>query len=206
MMKTVAPTIAALDVVDPPQAWADLGFVLEGDSCWISGIRHRLGAEGRGVVSWALRGLDVDDVDGLLTSPSDQPAQPTPAHPNGVIALDHLVVMTPDIERTTKAIETAGLELRRTRDTDQYGPPFRQAFFKLGEVVLEVIGAVEPRNDKPARFFGLAFTVANLDATAAYLGDRLHAAKPAVQPGRRIATLDKEAGSAVAMAFMSPEP
>jgi hypothetical protein len=155
-------------------------------------------------VAWALRGLDVSDVDGLPTSLSDEPPQETPDHPNGVIALDHLVVSTPDIERTTKAIEAVGLELRRTRDTDQYGPPFRQTFFKLGDVVLEVIGPVEPRNDKPARFFGLAFTVADLDATARYLGDRLRPAKDAVQPGRRIATLDKAAGSAVAMAFMSP--
>jgi hypothetical protein len=200
------PTIAALDVVDPPDAWAGLGFALDDDSCWISGIRHRLGTAPRGIGAWAVRGLEVDDVDGLITSPSDEPAQPTPAHPNGVTALDHLVVMTPDIERTTKAIEAAGLELRRTRDTDQYGPPFRQTFFKLGEVVLEVIGPVEPRNDKPARFYGLAFTVADLDATADYLGPRLHPAKAAVQPGRRIATLDKNAGSGVAMAFMSPEP
>ena len=199
------PTIASLDIVDPPEAWTDLGFVVEDGSCWISGIRHRLGADGRGIVGWALRGLDVDDVDGLITAASDEPPQPTPAHPNGVVSLDHLVVMTPDIERTTKAIEATGLELRRTRDTDQYGPPFRQTFFKLGEVVLEVIGPVEPRNDKPARFFGLAFTVDDLDATAAYLGARLHPPKPAVQPGRKIATLDRDAGSAVAMAFMSPE-
>jgi catechol 2,3-dioxygenase-like lactoylglutathione lyase family enzyme len=180
--------------------------LVDDGSCWVSGIRHRLGAEGRGIVSWALRDLDVGDVDGLPTSTSDEQPPPTPAHPNGVVSLDHLVVMTPDIDRTTAAIEAAGLELRRVRDTDQYGPPFRQAFFKLGEVVLEVIGPVEPRNEKPARFFGLAFTVADLDATAAYLGPRLRPPKDAVQPGRQIATLDKAAGSSVAMAFMSPAP
>ena len=48
--------------------------------------------------------------------------------------------------------------------------------------------------------------MADLDATARYLGDRLHPAKGAVQPGRRIATLDRGAGSTVAMAFMSPGP
>jgi hypothetical protein len=197
-------TIASVFLADPPELWADLGFVVDDGSCWVSGIRHRLGADGRGIESWALRGLDVDDVDGLVTSVSDEPPHGTPAHPNGVITLDHLVVTTPDIDRTTKAIEAIGLDLRRTRETDQYGPPFRQTFFKLGEVVLEVIGPVEPRNDKPARFFGLAFTVADLDATARFLGDRLRPAKDAVQPGRRIATLDKAAGSTVAIAFMSP--
>ncbi|MBV9662995.1 MAG: glyoxalase, partial [Actinobacteria bacterium] len=63
---------------------------------------------------------------------------------------------------------------------------------------------LDPTGDGPARFYGLAFTVADLDATAAYLGDRLRPAKDAVQPGRRIATLDKSAGSSVAIAFMSP--
>jgi len=203
-MRAADVTISALEVVDPPQAWSDLGFVVDDATCWVSGIRFRLGAEGRGIVSWALRGLDVHDLDGLATSPSDEEPQPTPAHPNGVVALDHLVVTTPDISRTVDAVEATGLALRRVRDTDQYGPPFRQAFFKLAEVVLEVIGPVEPRSEKPARFFGLAFTVDDLDATAAWLGDRLHRPKDAVQPGRRIATLDKGAGSAVAMAFMSP--
>ncbi|MDQ1375067.1 MAG: hypothetical protein QOJ09_2405, partial [Actinomycetota bacterium] len=143
------------------------------------------------------------EVDGLPTASSEEPARPTPAHPNGVTDLDHLVLMTPDIGRTTAAIEATGLPLRRTRETDQYGPPFRQTFFKLGDVVLEVIGPVEPRNDKPAHFYGLAFTVADLDATASYLGDRLHPPKDAVQPGRRIATLDRDAGSSVPIAFMS---
>ena len=124
-------------------------------------------------------------------------------HPNGVIELDHLVVFTPDHQRTLAAIQAAGMELRRIRDADTYETPMRQGFFKLGPVILEVIGPVEPTGDGPARFFGLAFTVADLDATAAYLGDRLRPAKAAVQPGRRIATLDKSAGSTVAIAFMS---
>ena len=43
----------------------------------------------------------------------------------------------------------------------------------------------------------------DLDATARYLGDRLGTVKDAVQPDRRIASLRKEAGLAVPMAFMS---
>ena len=84
----------------------------------------------------------------------------------------------------------------------------QQAFFKLGEVILELVGPAEPQADAgPPRFFGLAFTVRDLDETAAFLGDRLHAAKDAVQPGRRIATLDKAlGGSSVPIAFMTPEP
>jgi hypothetical protein len=57
---------------------------------------------------------------------------------------------------------------------------------------------------EPARFYGIAFTVDDLDATAALLGDRLGRVKDAVQPGRRIATLRREAGAGIPLAFMSP--
>ena len=202
------PTIASLFLADPPVVWRAIGFAVDEDGgCAVSGLRILLGRGPRKISEWALRDWDgPDDVDGLPTRRSDDPVEATPAHPNGVIGLDHLVLMTPDISRTTAAIEAAGLELRRTRDTDQYGPPFRQTFFKLGEVVLEVIGPVEPQGDKPTRFYGLAFTVADLDAAAAYLGDRLRPPKDAVQPGRRIATLDRAAGSSIPIAFMSPDP
>jgi hypothetical protein len=80
-----------------------------------------------------------------------------------------------------------------------------QTFFKLREVVLELIGpAVPDELDTPAHFYGLAFTVEDLDATAAFLGDKLGRVKDAVQPGRQIATLRKEASAGLAVAFMSP--
>jgi hypothetical protein len=56
----------------------------------------------------------------------------------------------------------------------------------------------------PARFWGLAFTVADLDAIAERLGNRLSGPRDAVQPGRRIATLRGEAGIGPAVAFMTP--
>jgi hypothetical protein len=58
--------------------------------------------------------------------------------------------------------------------------------------------------ETPARFFGLAFTSEDLDLTAKTMGQALHTPKDAVQPGRRIATLDKSAGSTIGIAIMSP--
>jgi hypothetical protein len=81
-----------------------------------------------------------------------------------------------------------------------------QAFFRLDQTILEVVGPATGSGPGPARFWGLAFTVTNLGTTAAVLGSRLLPAIDAVQPGRRIATLDRSAGSSVAMAFLSPEP
>ena len=200
--------LAALLVGDPPDVWADLGFVVDDGAVHVSGVRHVLGGEKKGIRDWSIRGLgaDVDGIDGAAFGLPAGDAQPTPAHPNGVFALDHLVVVSPDLGRTIGALEAAGLDLRRTRDTGTYGAPMQQAFFKLGEVILELVGPKEPSGDGPIRFYGLAWTVRDLDETAAFLGDRLKPAKDAVQPGRRIATLASSGGSTVPHAFMSPEP
>jgi len=83
----------------------------------------------------------------------------------------------------------------------------RQMFFRLGEVILEVIGQQDVAGEGDPGFFGLALTVDDLDAVAASLGPALGDAKDAVQEGRRIATLrHRDLGMSVAMALMSPEP
>ena len=83
----------------------------------------------------------------------------------------------------------------------------RQLFFRLGEVILEVVGQPDVAGAGDPGFFGLAITVTDLDATARLLGEHLGAAKDAVQEGRRIATLrHRDLGMSVATAFMSPEP
>ncbi len=203
--------IVALEVADPPAAWIDLGFTVD-DSvtpptgggralCAIDGIAYVLGAAGKGITTWAVEGLADKDADGLPVGPTVT-AGSAVHHPNGVVALDHLVISTPNLGRTIERFEEAGLELRRTRDAGR----IHQAFFKIGDVILETIGPPQPSGDGPARFWGLAWTVEDLDATAAFMGDRLRPAKDAVQKGRRIATLDRSAGSSVAQAFMSPGP
>ena len=123
----------------------------------------------------------------------------TGTHRNGVTTIDHIVVTSPDDERTISALQAVGLEPRRTR---AHGS-MRQTFFRLGPVILELVGPSEPNDDGPARFWGIAFTVDDLDATAAFLGEHLGPVKDAVQPGRRIASLRKQAGLAVPIAFMS---
>lgn len=201
--------LAALVVADPPELWRDLGFVVDEDGiALVGGVRLALGAGGSGVRAWALRGLsqETDEIDGLASGPAGTdpaPVSPAPPHPNGVVALDHLVVATPDLDRTIAAIGAAGIEMRRVRDAGSAAAPTRQAFFRVGEVVLEVVGPVERRDDGPARFWGLAWTVRDLAGTAAFLGDRLRPAKDAVQRGRRIATLERAAGSTVPHAFLS---
>jgi hypothetical protein len=182
-----------------------VGFTVDAaGNCLIGDVRLVVEGGRQGLCAWSLGGVDSGGgIDGLAThraAGATQATQTRPAeHPNGVVAIDHVVVTSPDPARTINALQAVGLEPRRTRDSGA----MRQTFFRLGPVILELVGPPAPDGDGPARFWGVAFTVADLDATARYLGDRLGRVKDAVQPGRRIASLRKEAGLAVPMAFMS---
>ena len=124
------------------------------------------------------------------------------------LAIDHVVVFTPELERTIAAFESNGVRCRRIREV---GPPdqqLRQAFFRFGEVIAEVVQvpAEQVGPDGTARFWGLTITVADLDRAVADLGERVGTVRDAVQPGRRIATLRKEAGLGLAVALITPQP
>jgi catechol 2,3-dioxygenase-like lactoylglutathione lyase family enzyme len=208
-------TIDEILVGDPPEAWAAAGFAIDDDSsCRIGHVRVRLVGRdaGKRVLGWSLRevpdgALATGRLDGLPTTASTAPPAEPASHPNGATAIDHVVVLCPDLARTVAAVSALGLSPRGERDSDTYGAPMRQVFFRLGEVILELVGSPDAPGEGDAGFFGLAFTVADLDAAAALLGEHLGEAKEAVQPGRRIATLrHRDLGMSVATALMSPEP
>ncbi len=208
------PTIDEIVVGDEPERWRDAGFTVDDDGvCRIGHVRIALvgRAGAKRIRDWSLRDLTVDgslaDLDGLPTRVSLAPVDAPAAHANGVVLIDHIVLATPDPERTTRAFEAVGLRALRTRPTDTYGAPLLQTFFRTGEVIVELIGPQEPGGDGPTTFFGLAYTVADLDDTTAMLGAAIGAAKDAVQPGRRIATLrHRELDISVPTAFLSPDP
>jgi hypothetical protein len=77
----------------------------------------------------------------------------------------------------------------------------------MGEVVLELVGPPAPDpTGGPAAFWGLAFTVASIQEAVDFLGsDLVSEPKPAVQPGRWIATVRSAAGLTVPLALMSDE-
>lgn len=203
-METREPELAELAIADPPEAWAALGFHVDDHHLDLGGIRMRLGVPGRGIAAWSLRGVNaMGSIDGL-PSPVPRVLRPPPfaTHPNGATGIDHVVILTPDFQRTAAALRRAGMPLRRTREAPGN---VRQGFRRIGPAILELVDAPQIEGGD-ARFWGLAITVVDLDALAADLGDRLSPIRPAVQPGRRIATLRASAGLTPAVAFMSPEP
>lgn len=206
-------TVDEIAIGDPPEAWREVGFTLDPatDTVVIGSVRLRLvGSDGeRGMHGWALRGIaaDTSDVDGIPTLASTRAAPEPQTHPCGALNIDHVVLLTGDGERTATAFSAvSGMEVRRIREADIGGQPMSQRFFRLGEVVLEIVSP-GGADAAPASFYGLGITVADLDALPARYGDALGAVRPAVQPGRRVAVLKhRRVGMSVPLIFMTPEP
>ncbi|MBA3281635.1 MAG: hypothetical protein H0U29_05345, partial [Acidimicrobiia bacterium] len=189
--------IAEITVAGEPAEWRRAGFHVDGDLMPARGATLRLAGatSGRRITGWTLRGRVAAELDGLPTSVTTDPAQAPspPVHPNGVLGVDHVVAFSPDLDRTVAALEAAGLDLRRVREGPTPAGAMRQAFFRLGDTIVEAVsgdaGTGLGADVAPATWFGLALDVTDLDATGALLGDGLGAVKEAVQEGRRIATL-----------------
>jgi catechol 2,3-dioxygenase-like lactoylglutathione lyase family enzyme len=210
-----SPTIDEVVLADAPARWSQLGFTVARDVVQLGSVRLRLaGADaGRGIVGWSLRGLMSSELDGLATTVSQSPPlEPAPAHANGIASIDHIVAMTPDLDRSVGALRAAGLDLRRVREEPTPAGAPRQAFFRLGREILEVVQ--EPEHvvaerhgaNRPARLWGLALLAADLDRAVAAMSPHVGAVRDAVQPGRRIATVKRSAGLAVPVALMSARP
>jgi hypothetical protein len=204
------PTVDELRIADAPESWEAVGFAIDRDLCRVGGVRIRLAGPdaGRGIVGWSVRDVATADLDGLPTAISEEPPDAPDEHPNGCVRIDHIVIFTPDLERTIGSLGDAGIGVRRVRDAGTAESPVRQGFFRLGEVILEADehDGSRAKPDASATFWGLAFVVPDLDALAELLGDRIGSAREAVQPGWRIATLRRAAGLSVPVAFMTPEP
>jgi hypothetical protein len=209
-------TIDEILIADEPARWSALGFQVREGLCTIGSVHLRFTGDStrQGIVGWTLREILSTELDGLSTkrsrSPMPDPVQ-APPHPNGIVALDHVVVMSPTLDRTVSALQDAGLDLRRIREQPTPAGAPRQAFFRLGTEILEIVQIPETAleraggADAPARFWGLAALTENLERTVEHMDGKVSPIRAAVQPSRRIATLKREAGLTVPLALMSPD-
>jgi hypothetical protein len=207
-----APTIDELVLADDPARWAQLGFAVRDGCCTLGAVRLRFldAAPARGILGWSLRDIASTELDGLATTRSRRPPpEAAQEHPNGVLAIDHVVATSPDLDRSVRALQDAGLQLRRIREEPTPAGAPRQAFFRLGAEILELVQepaevlARAGRETGGARFWGLALRAPDLERTASSLGEHVGSIRPAVQPGRRIATLRRSGGLAIPVALMS---
>ena len=190
--------LVQLTVGGTSHLWQRLGLrVDDSQTCRIGQVTLQLNdGVPPGHLQWAFD-PQVSSIDGIISAsrvPDSEMVSSTFLH------VDHVVVMTDSLERTSAAIEErTGLELRRTRDA---GKGVRQAFHRSGEVVIEVVQA--PHVTAP-QLWGFVLVAPRFDEVVSRLGESvLSVPKDAVQPGRRITTVRREVGLGVNVALISP--
>jgi len=210
-IEDVTAQVEWLEVVGDADVWRSLGLVVGADGLIpLMGTCIRVldasDQSAAGLVGWSLSGtrdeLHGTSIDGLATSVVEPTGPVFGQHEVGASGLDHVVVMTNDLDRTTGAItEATGNVLKRVREVGT----MRQGFHRMGRggLIVEVVERPEIE-DGPASFWGLVINVDDLDAACDRIGDgRISAPKDAVQPGRRIATVAKDVGLGLPVALMT---
>lgn len=171
--------LATVRIGGDPAAWEALGFTVDGGAIALANGEIRF--EG-----------DVPGVSGLVAGA----APPAATHANGALWLDHVVLTTRSLDDASARVEAEfGLPRRRVREAG----PTRYAFHRferVGEAPGCIVEIVE-RADAAERWWGLVVVVADLEA----LG---YAPRPAVQPGRSIATVPHTSGLGFPVALMTP--
>ena len=200
-MTSLIEVVVAADV----EPWESIGLRVADGCSWIGGVCLRFvpaAASGPRIVGWTLAGspLQPTEIDGLGTAHVDDVQPQSWVHPLGAESFDHFVVMTSSLERTCGEIErVTGQPLKRVR----LAGAVRQGFPRLGPLIFD--GVENDRVTDPiASFWGFVLIVDDIHELAGRLGpDLLSPPKPAVQPGRFIASFRSQAGLGLPIALMS---
>lgn len=191
--------LVQLEVGGSIEPWRRLGLQFGSDnSCRIGQVNLLINEHApSGSLKWAFD-RPLANIDGISSGIAHAPSEFVA---DDFVRVDHVVVMTDSLERTSSAIvEIAGLDQRRVREA---GDGVRQAFHRSGEVIIEVV-----QNTKAvgASLWGFVLVANDLDDVVARLGESVVSEpKAAVQPGRRITTVRSSVGLGVNVALMSPD-
>ena len=207
----MAHALKRLVIGDDPDAWRTAGFSVIGNEIVFGKVTVELaGTSGaRGVLGWRIDGV-ASDVAGIRTVPSaGEVVSPAPRsgldNTNAIFAIDHVVVETGDLDQTVRDFVEVGMsERRRGQITTPHGER-GQSFLWAGRVIIEIVGPIEARSDQRVGIWGLALVSANLQTTSHVLAENISEPRDAIQPGRKIATVNHRAlDISVPIVVMSP--
>jgi hypothetical protein len=199
--------LVALHVGGALTPWQAIGLTFDEFTCTLADVDVVVSGETPGLHGWTIDvGRDeIIEIDGIRTTlvsgTTPRPSMSTIGRQK-VIGLDHVVVNTDNIDRTTQAITAAlGLEVRRER---QLGNGAVQRFHKLENTIIEVVSG--PHITQPgASLWGMVASVDDLFELAEELGENTTSPpKKATQPGRYISTVRGSVSLGVPFALMTP--
>jgi hypothetical protein len=170
------PILTAVSVPDRAERWEALEFEVVAGAVVLPDVSVLLQASRMAVTIDGI--TELPEGLALAEAPATAVERRYRAHPNAATGIDHVVAVTPHFDATAAALDTVGIPLRRVRDAGG----FRQGFRRLGAPILELVEA--PQAPATA-WWGLTLTVPDLGALPE---DLVSPPKPAVQPGRFIAT------------------
>lgn len=165
-----------LGVPGDEQAWAALGFGVDGGEFTVGRVRCSIGASG-----WGFDEIHSDPTVLGVRTIECLVAEPT-THPSGVTAADHIVYTVPDLNSAVAALNAVlgSAPRRRFHPRGPEGP--EMAFYRVGDAFIEVVAS----GREPA-LIGLALKTPDLDATVAQMrlcGGPISDPRAAVQGGR----------------------
>ena len=208
MSSTDRPRLTAIELGADPASWAGAGFTVVDGCVNVDGVSIELVPGLVGVASLSFDRLPegVESLDGVKLHVA--PLAGSAEHANGAVRIDQVVLATPEFERTAEALAGLGLALRREavrKVDDDEGGDIRQGFVRAGGPVIELVHTKRVPVG-PAHVWGLGFISDRFDHALAELDGVIGKPRPAVQPGRRIATFVRDSGLGLPVVLLDPEP
>jgi len=200
--------LVALHIGGQREPWQNLGLPFTGSIGMLGDVELIINPTGGpGLQRWTIgsdsdRDIEIDGIPTSLVSSWSEHPSTSPFADQRIVRLDHVVVNTDNLDRTSEAIESAlGLPARRDRDA---GNGVSQRFHTLDNTIIELVSG--PHITTPgASLWGMVVSVDDLFDLADGLGpDVASPPKRAVQPGRYISTVRSASGLGVPFAMMTP--
>ena len=207
----MAHALQRIVIGDDPDSWRSAGFsVLDNEMVFGKTVVELAGtANGRGVLGWAIEGVtsNIESITSIAPSGTTLAVEQRTGldNTNAVFAIDHVVIETGDLDRTVAAFTEVGIKERRQGQMTTSLGERRQSFLWAGRVIIEIVAPVTADPNVAMRVWGLALVSANLATTSHVLAENMSEPRNAVQPGRKIATIDTSAlDISVPLVVMSP--
>ena len=212
MSSDVKARVFELIIGGSTEPWAKVGIHFDLSGRFMAGevvlqINSQLapGIHGWSLLDSATQAASIDGIEtshvvdrGLTIAPFQSPVD---VFVLPISRIDHLVVSTDNLMRTSDALsEATGAPRLRLREGDD---GVQQAFHRMGEVIIEIV--TMPNSEKTqASIWGIAFLATELDNATALLGpDVLGQPKPATQEGQVVASFRSAAGLGVPCVLMA---